>query len=184
MRILMLGNSFTSTNHLPERLAQLTRAEVTAHTRGGARLAEQLNPGTRMGARTQAALRDGHWDYVILQEMSNGPITAKAKFLDSVRRLSALIREHGAEPVLYATWAYENEERLVALGLTRAEMHRQLQESFREAAAENQLLTANVGTCFAAYTGPEPLYAADGVHPSPFGTELAAQALADALRQG
>ena len=46
MRILMLGNSFTAANDLPQRLAQLTGAEVMAHTRGGARLAEQLNPKT------------------------------------------------------------------------------------------------------------------------------------------
>ena len=40
MRILMLGNSFTAANDLPQRLAQLTGAGVAAHTRGGARLAE------------------------------------------------------------------------------------------------------------------------------------------------
>ena len=48
MRILMLGNSFTSTNHLPQALAQLTGAEVVHHTRGGARLSEQLNPKTKL----------------------------------------------------------------------------------------------------------------------------------------
>ena len=56
MRILMLGNSFTAANDLPQRLARLTGAEVAAHTRGGARLAEQLNPQTELGARTLAAL--------------------------------------------------------------------------------------------------------------------------------
>ena len=45
MRILMLGNSFTSHNDMPDMLAELTGAEVTAHTRGGARLAEQLEKG-------------------------------------------------------------------------------------------------------------------------------------------
>ena len=40
MRILMLGNSFIFTNHLPDALSRLTGAEVIAHTRGGARLAE------------------------------------------------------------------------------------------------------------------------------------------------
>ena len=36
MRILMLGNSFTFYNDMPKTLAQLTGAEVVAHTRGGA----------------------------------------------------------------------------------------------------------------------------------------------------
>ena len=32
MRILMLGNSFTFTNHMPQTLAGLTGAEVVCHT--------------------------------------------------------------------------------------------------------------------------------------------------------
>ena len=79
MRILMLGNSFTAANDLPQRLAQLTGAEVAAHTRGGARLAEQLNPKTKLGARTKAALEGEPWDFVILQEMSHGPPSPRLK---------------------------------------------------------------------------------------------------------
>ena len=181
MRILMLGNSFTSTNQLPERLAQRTGAEVAAHTRGGARLAEQLNPNTRLGARTLAALRESHWDYVFLQEMSNGPITAPEKFRDSVRRLSQLLRAHGAEPVLYATWAYENPERLSALGLTREEMYQAMHRACCAAAAENRLRMADVGTRFQLHAD-EGLFGPDGVHPNLRGTELAVETLAAALR--
>ena len=58
MRILMLGNSFTTANHMPDMLDELTGAEIVQHTRGGARLAEQLNPKTKMGKRTQEALQN------------------------------------------------------------------------------------------------------------------------------
>ena len=68
MRILMLGNSFIFTNHMPQMLADLTGAEVIHHTRGGARLSEQLNPCTRLGGQTQAVLQKEKWDYVVLQE--------------------------------------------------------------------------------------------------------------------
>lgn len=44
MRILMLGNSLTFANDMPRMLAELIDAEVVYHTRGGARLAEHLNP--------------------------------------------------------------------------------------------------------------------------------------------
>ena len=77
------------------------------HTRGGARLAEQLNPATKMGGLTQAALQNEKWDYVILQEMSNGPITSKESFLKNASALCDQIRENGATPILYATWAYQ-----------------------------------------------------------------------------
>lgn len=107
MRILMLGNSYTSANHLSLMLAEMTGAEVVAHTRGGARLAEQLNPAKKLGNKTLKALHDEKWDYVIVQEMSNGPITSKEKFMTNLSKLCGLIRENGAIPVLFATWAYE-----------------------------------------------------------------------------
>ena len=103
----MLGNSFTAANNLPQRLARLTEAEVMAHTRGGARLAEQLNPKTKLGAKTKAALEGEPWDFVILQEMSHGPISSPQSFFTSVERLCEWIHAKGAAPVLFATWAYE-----------------------------------------------------------------------------
>ncbi len=87
MRILMLGNSFIFVNNMPETLADLTGAEVVHYTRGGARLAEFLNPKTKTGALTKTALQNEKWDYVILQEMSNGPITSKERFLMNVGKL-------------------------------------------------------------------------------------------------
>ena len=107
MRILMLGNSLTFANDMPQMLAALTGAEVVHHTRGGARLSEQLNPATRLGAQTQAALAGEHWDYVVLQEMSHGPISSPRSFFSSVAQLCEQIRASGAAPVLYATWAYQ-----------------------------------------------------------------------------
>ena len=56
MRILMLGNSFIFTNNMPQMLAELTGAEVVHHTRGGARLSEQLNPCTRPVSYTHLTL--------------------------------------------------------------------------------------------------------------------------------
>mgnify|MGYP004487725857 FL=1 len=79
MRILMLGNSFTFAHNMPEILADLVSAEVVQHTRGGASLAEQLNPNTKMGEMTRKALNKEKWDYVILQETSKGPIIFKEK---------------------------------------------------------------------------------------------------------
>ena len=62
MKLLMLGNSLTTANHMPQRLARLLGADVTVHARGGARLSEQLNPNTKMGARTDRAVREGGFD--------------------------------------------------------------------------------------------------------------------------
>ena len=181
MKILMLGNSLTAANHMPVMLAQKLDAEVTVHARGGARLAEQLNPDTKMGARTAQVLRERNFDYVILQEMSHGPATATERYLDSVRKLAKLVREAGAEPVLYATWAFRPGcEKLESIGMDAEEMHRQMQEAFR-AAAGDQLLVANVGEAFRERGFADELYAPDGLHPSEEGSRLAADVIADVI---
>ena len=131
MRILMLGNSFTTANHMPDMLDELTGAEIVQHTRGGARLAEQLNPKTKMGKRTQEALQNEKWDFVILQEMSNGPITSEASFLENAEKLCEKIRENGAKPVFYATWAYQRGgKKLETFGMDYDEMYQKLRANY------------------------------------------------------
>lgn len=184
MRILMLGNSFTSANDMPWMLSELTGGEAVSHTRGGARLSEQLNPGTKLGTRTQAALRHERWDYVVLQEMSHGPITSPGSFFSSVERLCGQIRENGAVPILFATWAYRKDGAgLAAKGWDYDEMARGLSEAYHKAARENHVLIADVGRRFYALAGTRDLYAADGVHPNRRGSRVAAETIAAAIQK-
>ena len=184
MRILMLGNSFIFTNNMPQMLAELTGAEVTHHTRGGARLSEQLNPCTRLGSQTQAALQKEKWDYVVLQEMSHGPITIPKSFFSSAEQLCGQIRANGAVPILFATWAYQKgETKLVAKGWDYDEMTQKLSEAYHKAAQENNALIADVGRRFYEWSDPQALYAADGVHPSELGSQIAAETIATVIRQ-
>lgn len=184
MRILMLGNSFIFTNHVPRMLAELTGGEVVHHTRGGARLSEQLNPQTKLGTQTQAALRDEHWDYVVLQEMSHGPITSPKSFFSSVEQLCGLIRQNGAVPILYATWAYQKGgDKLTAKGWDYDEMARKLRNAYRKAARENHALIADVGQRFYELSDTQDLYAADGVHPNAYGSRIAAETIAAVIQE-
>lgn len=179
MRILMLGNSFTFFHDMPGMLAAMLKAEVVAHTRGGAMLAEQLNPETEMGARTLRALKDEKWDYVVLQEQSNAPITKKQSFLKSSAALCALIKENGAKPVFYSTWAYkEDTEKLATMGKGYDEMDRALEASYSEAAEAAGALIAKVGGAFTAMRGFAELYEKDDYHPSEAGSVLAASTIA------
>mgnify|MGYP000563761376 CR=1 FL=1 len=183
MRILMLGNSLTSAQDMPDILAELTGAEVVCHTRGGARLSEHLNPNTRLGARTQAALAKEQWDYVVLQEMSHGPITAPGSFFASVERLCRQIRENGAIPVLYATWAYQKgSAKLRVKGWNYDEMAHKLSEAYHKAARENHALIADVGQRFYELSETQDLYAGDGVHPNERGSRIAAKTIAAAIQ--
>lgn len=165
-------------------LAELLHAEAVHHTRGGAYLSEHLDPETELGARTQQALLSERWDYVVMQEYSTGPITAHAPFLDSVQRLCVQIRENGAVPVLYATWAFKkNGKKLRESGLDYDGMFRALYDAYHEAGRINGIPVADVGKRF--YEAPDDggLYASDDYHPSPAGSRLAAETIAQILRE-
>lgn len=184
MRILMLGNSFTFANHMPDILAEFTGAEVVHHTRGGARLAEQLNEKTKMGKLTQSALRNEKWDYVVLQEMSNGSITSKNKFLQNVELLCKQISGCGAVPILYATWAYERDSKqLESLGMEYDEMYQQMYASYHEAAKLTGALIADVGQRFYETADQKKIYASDGCHPNEVGSIIAAETIAAVIRE-
>lgn len=189
MRILMLGNSFTFYNDLPSKLAALTSAEVVHHTRGGARLSEHLNAKVEMGSRTIASLQDEPWDYVILQEMSNAPITARKSFLNSVSRLCGHIHAIGATPVLFATWAYRRDHpKFSKMKISYDVMAAKISAAYHEAAELGDALLADVGLAFYnidkdghAPEAHKALYATDGSHPSEAGTQLAAETIAGVI---
>jgi len=182
MRILMLGNSFTFYNNMPFMLSELTGGQVVHHTRGGARLAEQLNPETQMGEKTLAALENESWDYVVLQEMSNGPVTSPEAFQKSVAGLCEKIRQAGAVPVLYGTWAYKKgSEAMAKMDMDYDEMYEGMEEAYRTAAEENDALLADVGKVFYIKSQGEEVYAEDGCHPNITGSRYAAGTLAHVI---
>lgn len=195
MRILMLGNSFTFYHGMPRLLAALTGAEVVAHTRGGASLSEQFNPETEMGARTLKALREEKWDYVVLQDQSSITVRLPERFAENVAALCRLIRECGAVPVLYATWAYrEGSEKLANLGVSYDKMARTIYDGYHRAAEENGALVADVGKAFFDLThevakndpktfvkGSVDLLETDDFHPSAAGSVLAASVIAKTI---
>ena len=164
----MLGNSFTFTNNMPKMLSELTGAEVIHHTRGGARLSEHLNPNTRLGSQTQAALQKEKWDYVVLQEMSHGPITAPKSFFSSMEGLCQQIRANGAVPILFATWAYQRGgAKLMDKGWDYDEMAQKLSEAYHKAAQENDALIADVGRRFYEWSDSMQLTASTPVSWAP-----------------
>jgi len=184
MRILMLGNSFTYFHDMPKMLAAILGEEVVAHTRGGAFLHEHLDPNEELGAKTLKALKEEKWDYVVMQEQSKAPIFAKKDFLDSVQKLCCLIRENGAKPVLYATWAYrEGSEKLASTGLSVPEMDKGLYDSYHATAVENDALIADVGKAHTALRKYADLLEPDDFHPSEAGSILAAETIARVIEK-
>ena len=100
-----------------------------------------------------------------------------------MEQLCRQIREQGAVPILYATWAYQKgSAKLHAKGWNYDEMAHKLSEAYHKAARENHALIADVGQRFYELSETQDLYAGDGVHPNERGSRLAAKTIAAAIQ--
>lgn len=102
--------------------------------------------------------------------------------MNSVSELCKQIRENGATPVLYATWAYKKcGKQLESSRLDYDEMYHAMYEAYHEAAGKNQALIADVGQRFYELTDTEELYMEDGSHPNERGSGIAAEIIAKVI---
>ena len=185
MKVLMLGNSFTNTNDVDRLMAAITGWQVERVTRGGACLYQMLDPEDELSTQVADALKRERWDYVVLQEQSNTPALRPEIFHPAVDELCRRIRQNGAKPVLYVTWAYrEGSEKLASVNLGYAEMERMLYDSYHAAADRNGALAADVGLAFTAVRDIiDPYDKEDDYHPSQAGALLAAHTIAETIRK-
>lgn len=105
VRVLFIGNSYTYVNELPALVAQLLaprgiRLEHESVTPGGATLEKQWKDGKAL-----AAIQNGKWDFVVLQEQSMRPFRNREAMFSAAKSLHAEIAKAGAKTLLYETWA-------------------------------------------------------------------------------
>lgn len=169
--VLFVGNSFTYYNNsLHNHYRQLLRAshpdgELTGYARimtiSGGHLPEH--------AGLPAMLQATAWDVVILQGHSLGPISeaTSAAFRQAAREFVGAIRESGATPMFFMTWAYTG----------KPDMTAELDAAYTGIGRELGVEVVPVGLAFAAVTRERPdiaLRVADARHPAVAGTYLAA----------
>jgi hypothetical protein len=178
LRVLFIGNSYTSTNDLPGVLAGLLRsggrhAEVSAIAPGGATLADHA-----ASAEVAGAIAGSPWTAVILQEQSllpAAPDLLERQILPAARTLADAARGTGAQVYLFQTWAHRDgwpERRL-----DRAAMQAAITATDRELAGRLGLVVVPVGEAWTRALREAPgisLWQADGSHPTAAGTYLAA----------
>jgi hypothetical protein len=175
-RILLIGNSFTARNGLPQLVADLAvdaGAADAVTTRlvfaGGASLRRHWN-----GAAAREAIASRSFDWVVLQEQSTLPVKNGARYQDNVRLFQPEIEASGARTALYLTWSRRNAPHAQE-AITRA---------VEEIAAETGARVIPVGRAWHEALARHPsieLYTDDGSHPSPAGSYLAACTFVGAL---
>jgi len=168
VRILFIGNSYTQVNDLPGMVARLSRqsgqAKVVfdAEIRGGFTLEKHWEAG-----RAADKIRQGHWDYVVLQEQSLRPLDNPELLVEYGERFAALIRQSGGRTLLYVPWARQG----------AAANQAKINAAYADLAKRSGAELVMVGDAWQAALQTDPallLYSSDGSHPAPLGTYLAA----------
>ena len=166
IRVLLVGNSLTEANDLPQMIEGLAAAsrrplDVTAATRGGTSLADHWSLGT------PELVRRGGWTWVVLQQGPSALPESRVELRASTAKYAELARAHGAEPALYMVWPSR----------ARFGDFARVSESYRLAAADVRGRLLPVGDAWRAAWRAKAslgLYGPDAFHPSREGTYLAA----------
>lgn len=109
LRVLFLGNSYTSVNNLPEVVKNLSDANnkillTELNTPGGYTLEQHSSNESSL-----LKIKKGHWDFVVLQEQSQIPTIAFHKensMYPAAHRLNDSIKKYNpcATTLFYMTW--------------------------------------------------------------------------------
>jgi hypothetical protein len=167
LKVLFIGNSFTSRNNLPqlvERLAAAAgkRLEHRLIAAGGASLRAHWNKG-----EAAREIQRGQYDSVVLQEQSTLPIKNARRMHENVRLFDECIKSAGSRTALYLTWARQHAPQTQA-AITDAYL-----TIGREIGA--RVIPAGVAwENVLAADDPPALYDRDGSHPTLAGSYLAA----------
>ncbi len=178
-RVLFIGNSYTSVNDLPTMFAKLARSgghrvETGTATKDGSTLADHAG-----SAGTTTALTSASWSLVVLQEQSQIPAVdqfRQTEMYPAARKLVAMVRRTGAQPIFFITWAHRDGWPEDGLADYRS-MQSAIDDGYLTIAREQHAAVAPVGFAWQTLLGQEGnpgLWQDDGSHPTEKGTYLAA----------
>ncbi|MBR3925940.1 MAG: hypothetical protein IKJ58_04165 [Akkermansia sp.] len=176
--VLIIGNSYTFYNDLPELIQAIADADghpmkVDSYTAGAMSLRGFLNSPQHTAAAQKLAM--GHYDWLILQEQSQMPSSNPEETIASVRRWSELARAQRTRTMLFLTWAHAAVEN--GRMTLQTAMQNDTSLTYCRAAAETNSRVAPVGEAWRRWYRKyptRPLHQNDLSHPTPEGTYLAA----------
>ncbi len=185
-RVLFIGNSYTHYNDMPNMVEKISstngvKIETTMIAPGGAYWHEHVE-----NREVIDAIQSGEFDTVVFQEQSVAPSVpsfAATNTFPAARRLDTMADAAGLNVIWYQTWGRQNG--FPDVGYSEyTPMQEALIASYEEIAEINGGTIARVGEKWQRAGSsllPFTLYTADGSHPSPQGSYLAALEIADAI---
>ena len=190
VNVLFVGNSYTEVNNLPQMTANVARSmgfemAYSSNTPGGCTFSQHCTN------QSINLIRQGGWDFVVLQEQSQYPSFPQSQVEAEVFPYAAQLVEAVysaspcAEPMFYMTWGRrdgdaQNAQYFPVLG-TYDGMDSMLYERYVYMAEANDASVCPVGRVWRSlreHHSEIELYQSDGSHPSTAGTYAAACAFA------
>lgn len=167
IRILFIGNSLTSTNRLPAMVEALGEANgQRIETRTLAMPDYSLEDHWKDGNAARV-IAGGKWSFIVLQQGPSSQPESRILLVEYTRKFAEEAARIGAKTALYMVWP----------AARRARDFDGVRLSYHTAAGVvgGIFLPAGEAWRIAWRTKPElQFYGADGFHPSPLGTSLAA----------
>lgn len=177
-KVLIIGNSYTFCNDLPNSLMALSKEtkyplDVESYTAGAMSLRGFLDSPEH--AKARQLVESGKYDWIILQDQSQTPYYKPEETLDSVERWTRIAKTGKAKVLLFMTWAHASADSGKVKPLV--DMQEKTSAVYCQAAVANKVKVAPVGEAWARWyrkDGSKPLHVNDMSHPNPMGTYLAA----------
>ena len=172
LSVLFVGNSYTYYSNMPHLVSLISDSTkvkliTSKSTAGGATLGDHWN-GNK-GLKSKESISSGKYDIVVLQGQSKEAVKGKEEFLMYSKKLSDLVKESGAKPYLYVTWAPQK----------IPQYQETITETFQQASKESDCGLVMVGEAWKLAKELRPdirLFTSDGSHPSALGAFLTASA--------
>ncbi|MBR5894177.1 MAG: hypothetical protein IKZ13_01380 [Akkermansia sp.] len=177
-RLLIIGNSYTFYNRLPDVIQAIANAErypmeVESYTAGAMSLHGFLT--TPQHAQAAKLLREGDFDWVLLQDQSQTPAYKPDETMAAVGQWCKIARQQKTKPVLFLTWAHASQTN--GKMTLQTAMQDDTSLTYCRAAVDNKAAVAPVGEAWRRWYRKhpdKPLHLDDMSHPTPEGTYLAA----------
>ena len=180
--VLFIGNSYVMQSDTPGLLDAMARDagidfRVERLASGGKNF--EFHLGRR---QTKAKLSERAWDVVVLQSHSLDPLRNPEGFAAAGTKLVEAVRESGAQPWLFETWARREGHNLygymnATVGTTPAEMQSRVTARYEALGEATGTPVAKVGTAWLQLVQQNPEirpHLKDGAHPAEAGAYLSA----------
>ncbi len=165
---LFIGNSYCDYNALNKQVEAMLNASgdealLKRETKGGFSWKKHWE-----GPKAQKRVTDeAEWDFVVLQNHSRSSLDKRSEFDEYGEKFIDLVKESGADPVLYMTWARANLPQDQAV----------ITEAYSSLGEREKIKVAPVGLAFEKWIQEHPdvpLHIQDNSHPTMEGSYLAA----------